>query len=98
MTQEEKDAAEAKNFNIVNKVVPSERLMEEAISLARRLAAGPTLAIGLTKISIDRGLSQNLEGQLEIERQAVAQTGMTRDFLEGVEAFLKKQKPKFKGN
>jgi len=92
------DASEAKSLNIVNKVVPQEGLMKEAGSLARRLAAGPAFAIGLAKISIDRGLTENLEGQLENERQAIAQTGMTRDFLEGIEAFLQKRKPAFRGN
>jgi len=91
------DAAEARDLNIVNKVVPPDRLMEVTIAMAKSLAMGPSVAIGLAKISIDRGLSENLEGQLEIECQAVAQTAMTHDILEGIEAFLQKRKPVFKG-
>jgi len=91
------DGPMAKKLNIVNRVVDPEKLMGEAMALAKKLANGPTFATGMAKMTINRGLTDGLEGQLENERQAIAQTSLTSDFIEGIKAFLEKRKPVFKG-
>ena len=91
-------AAEALSMNVINEIVPAAELMDKAMGLARKLAAGPTVAIGLAKASIDQGLIENIDSQLENERQAIAKTGTTQDLVEGVNAFMEKRKPEFKGN
>jgi len=91
------DATKAKSLNIVNRVVASEKMMAEAMAIAEKLANGPTFAIGMAKMTINRGLSEGLECQLENERQAISQTSLTCDFIEGIKAFLEKRKPVFKG-
>lgn len=91
------DAATAQKLGIVNRVVAPEKVMGEAIAIANELANGPTFAIGMAKMTINRGLTEGLEAQLENERQAIAQTSITHDFIEGITAFLEKRKPAFKG-
>ncbi len=91
------NANEAADLNIVNKVTSAEELENEVLSLAKKLASGPTFAMGLAKESIDKSLQENLEGQLENERQALCKTGVTEDLLEGIKAFLEKRKPVFQG-
>jgi 2-(1,2-epoxy-1,2-dihydrophenyl)acetyl-CoA isomerase len=91
------DAVEAVRLNLVNRVVPKENLMEEAVSLAGNLAKGPAVAMGLAKETVNRTFMEGLEGQLENERQAISKTSMTQDFLEGIDAFFGKRKPEFQG-
>jgi 2-(1,2-epoxy-1,2-dihydrophenyl)acetyl-CoA isomerase len=91
------DANTAARLNIVNQVVSPTELNEKAMTLAQELSNGPAIAIGLAKRVIDQGLIESLDGHLENERQAIAQTGRTRDHIEGITAFLEKRKPQFKG-
>jgi enoyl-CoA hydratase/carnithine racemase len=66
-------------------------------ALARELAAGPTLAIGGAKRLFHQSTWESLETQMELEAQAIAASGHTEDFREGVTAFANKQTPTFKG-
>jgi 2-(1,2-epoxy-1,2-dihydrophenyl)acetyl-CoA isomerase len=91
------DAFTAERLGIVNRIVAPEKVMDDAMALANELANGPPFAIGITKMTINQGLSESLEAQLENERQAIAQTSMTDDFIEGIAAFLEKRNPVFKG-
>ena len=91
------DAKEAENIGLVNKVVPHDRLMDEVVSFARRLAEGPPLAIAQIKRAIHNGLVNNLEQQLYFETYAQNFCWGTEDFKEGVNSFLGKYQPKFKG-
>jgi 2-(1,2-epoxy-1,2-dihydrophenyl)acetyl-CoA isomerase len=85
-------------MGILAGVVPSERLMEEATSLALYFASGPTLALGTAKRLIDTAVHHSLEEQLEEERQALIQLGGSSDYKEGLQALLaEKKKPGFKG-
>lgn len=90
-------AAEAVAIGLATRVVPAERLEAEARAFAERLAAGPTLAIGLSKRLLNRSLESSLEAAFEEE--ALAQTLVTQseDTREGIAAFLQKREPKFQG-
>ena len=91
------DASTALNLNIANRVVVAEKLREEALALGRELSEGPTFAMGLAKITLDHGFNASLDTHLENERQAIAKTGATQDHVEGINAFLQKRTPLFKG-
>lgn len=91
------DAKEAERIGLVNKVVPHNRLMDETILFARRLAEGPPLAIAQIKRAIHNGLVNSLEQQLYFETYAQKFCWGTEDFKEGVNSFLGKYQPKFKG-
>ncbi len=65
--------------------------------LARELAAGPTLAIGGAKRLFHQSTWESLETQMELEAQAIAASGHTEDFRDGVTAFANKQMPTFRG-
>jgi 2-(1,2-epoxy-1,2-dihydrophenyl)acetyl-CoA isomerase len=66
-------------------------------SLARQLAAAPTLGLAATKSAIRAGWRHSLEQQLDLERDAQRELGRTADYAEGVAAFVDKRTPQFKG-
>jgi 2-(1,2-epoxy-1,2-dihydrophenyl)acetyl-CoA isomerase len=90
-------AEEALGLGIINRVVPHERLDQEAWQTALELANGPTLAYGRLKQLLLHSWGNTLETQLEMERRAIMSSSMTKDFREGVQAFLTKRKPDFSG-
>lgn len=91
------DAAEAERIGLVNKVVPRERLMEEAVEMATRIANLAPVAVELTKLSLHRSTSNDLRSQFYFEAFATAKCFNTEDMDEGVASFLEKRKPQFKG-
>ncbi len=91
------DAATAERYGLVNRVVPAAQLMEAARQWARRLAAGPTLAISMTKRMLNHELSMDLVSALEAEAQAQALMLMGDDHRRFYEAFRAKEKPTFTG-
>jgi 2-(1,2-epoxy-1,2-dihydrophenyl)acetyl-CoA isomerase len=66
-------------------------------ALARELAQGPTRAFGAAKRLLHQSTWESLETQMELEAQAIAASGHTRDFGVGVTAFANKQTPTFEG-
>ncbi|HAG07426.1 MAG: Enoyl-CoA hydratase/carnithine racemase [Clostridia bacterium 62_21] len=91
------DAGQALQMGLVHKVVAPGELAEETSRLGARLAEGPARAHALAKAALNRGLLGALEYQLEVERQGVLQAAGTRDFREGLTAFLEKRRPRFLG-
>jgi 2-(1,2-epoxy-1,2-dihydrophenyl)acetyl-CoA isomerase len=91
------DAQDALRFGLVNWVVGAERLAAETETIARRLAQGATLAFGETKRLVNQTHDQGLAAQLNAEVEAFARCAATRDFAEGVTAFVEKRKPRFSG-
>ena len=91
------DAKEAEHIGLVNKVVPLDKLEETTMELAARLANGPTIAIGLAKTLIYRGLNLDLDTALDEVVNAVAICFKTKDLKEGAAAFLEKRRPVFTG-
>jgi len=91
------DAKTAYEKGLVNKVVPPERLMEEAKALAKELASKAPVALKLCKMLIDKGLETDLDTALALETEAFGTVASTEDLQEGVSAFLEKRKPEFKG-
>jgi 2-(1,2-epoxy-1,2-dihydrophenyl)acetyl-CoA isomerase len=90
-------AAQAEAWGLIWKAVPDDQLMPEAMAMARRLAQGPTLALGLTKTAIDASLGNDLDTQLALERDFQKAASQSQDFREGVAAFLEKRAAKFAG-
>ena len=90
-------ADDAKNFGIVYKVFDDENLMELSIASAIKIAAMPTKAIGLTKRLLNKTYSNSLEQQLVLEKNLQIEAANTSDYKEGVNAFLEKRNPNFKG-
>ncbi len=84
-------------LGIANRVVPDDRLMEEAMAWARRLAAGPTVAYGLMKANLDRALHHDLPACLAGEAEGVVRSAGTEDHREAVRAFVEKRAPRFRG-
>ena len=94
---EAEDAAEAHAMGFVSHVVEPAALMDTAIGLATTLAAGPTIAFGLTKQLLQRAYELPLEGYLEFEGMAQTTAFGSADFAEGVAAFRGKRKAVFEG-
>jgi len=90
-------AEQAQQIGLVNRVVPAAELLATAQEMARRLAAGPTLAYGQTKLLFNRTFENDLAAQLKDEARAIGLCAGTDDHRAGVEAFLAKRPPRFVG-
>ena len=90
-------AEEAVAIGLIYKVCDPASLLEEAASLAKRLATQPTRGLGLIKRALNASAANSLDAQLELEASLQAQAGQTQDYQEGIAAFLEKRKPHFTG-
>lgn len=97
ITADKIPAEKALAWGMVNDVVPADQLPEIAAAWARKLADGPTVAFGLTKRTMNRALSATLEEALAYEAHIQEIAGRTEDRDEGVQAFLEKRAPQYKG-
>jgi enoyl-CoA hydratase/carnithine racemase len=90
-------AEEAATIGVVNRVVPDAELDGVVDDWARRLAAGPTLALSLTKTMLNASLNLSMEQALEEETRSQAVNFATADTAEALVAFAEKRQPRFRG-
>jgi len=91
-------AEEGERWGFYNRLVAADALEQEALTLARRIASGPTFANGITKTQLVAEWSMALDDAIEAEAQAQAICMQTKDFERAYRAFVAKQKPVFEGN
>lgn len=91
------DAAEAYRIGLVNRVVPPEKLMEDVMELAKKIASRPPLAIKYAKEAVNRSQEGDTASGYALESYLHALACTTEDKAEGVAAFLEKRKGDFKG-
>jgi len=90
-------AAEALELGLVNRVVPDDRLLDEALALGRTLAAAPTAALAATKRLLWDGIGSTVEARLPEEARTVSELSGTADAREGLAAVIERRQPKFVG-
>ena len=87
------DAEEAYRIGLVNKVVPEEDLMDEAMAMANKILSKGQIAVRFAKVAINRGIETDIETGMDIERDLFGLCFATEDQKEGMDAFLMKRKP-----
>ncbi len=90
-------AEQAADWGLIWRAVDDDRLMPEARALAQHLAAQPTAGLALIKRAIQAGATNDLDAQLDLERDLQREAGRTADYREGVAAFLAKRPARFTG-
>ena len=97
LTGDRVDASEAFRTGLVSKVVPGERLMDEARDIARRIAANAPLSVRAVKRLVHQGLDMPLSHAIDTERYVFGLLYNSEDRVEGRKAFAEKRKPDYKG-
>lgn len=95
MTGDFISAEEAHRIGLYNRVVADDAVMDEAVAFARKLAAGPSFALGVTKDMLNREDSMDLRSAIRAEADIQAACMQSPDFREAYEAFTEKRKPRF---
>lgn len=90
-------AEKAAEWGLIYKAVEPDQLDEEVAGVAQKLAGMPTKGFGLYKRAVNETFSNSLDEQLELEANLQTKAGNTEDYKEGVEAFLEKRKPEYRG-
>jgi 2-(1,2-epoxy-1,2-dihydrophenyl)acetyl-CoA isomerase len=91
------DANKAREFGLVNYVVPAAELGAATDKLLARLSVGPTKTYGLIKNLVDQSLHNTMETQGRLEAETYGKSAMTEDLVEGIRSFLEKRPAKFQG-
>ena len=97
MTNKVLSSEDALSWGLLNYVHDDKNFLGETLKLADNLSKGPTLAYGKTKRLIHNSLNSTLETQMELETKMISESAETSDGQNGIQAFLKKEKPKFEG-
>ena len=88
---------EAHRIGLVNKAVPKEKVLEEAMAIAKRLADKPKVAVSLIKTAINTGVDMGLAAGISFENECFVVSYVSDDGREGMAAFAEKRKPAFRG-
>ncbi len=91
------DAREAERIGLVNRTVPDDRLREETLALAGKIADGPPIALARMKQNLNLGLTSDFSSLLDAEAEGQVMTGLTQDHQNAVRAFLDKRPAVFEG-
>ncbi|MEO8583938.1 MAG: enoyl-CoA hydratase-related protein [Flavitalea sp.] len=91
------EAGEAEKMGMIYRVFPDENFEAESFKIADKLSVMPTRALALTKQALNNSITNSLEKQLICEDELQTIAGSSRDYVEGVSAFLQKRKPVFTG-
>ncbi len=97
MLGDKMSAQESKDLGLVHQVFPDAEFRDGAFALAQRMAKMPTKGLGLIKKALNMSLVHDLDQQLEVERDLQGRAGRSYDNAEGINAFLEKRKPVFRG-
>lgn len=90
-------ASEAEKLGMIYRVIPAENFAEDTQKTALQLAKMPTKALAYTKQALNQSLTNTLEEQLTLESKLQIEAAQTKDYQEGVNAFVEKRKPTFRG-
>ena len=91
-------AQRAAEMGMINSVAADGELMSQVMAMAEKLAHAPTAALGRIKQLMDASATNDCSDQLDLERRMQIESGKTKDFVEGVSAFLEKRPPRFVGS
>ncbi|MBU2939734.1 enoyl-CoA hydratase/isomerase family protein [Lacinutrix sp. C3R15] len=91
-------AEEAEKMGMIYKMIPLESFEDEVNKLALKLANMPTKALGLIKELFNKSMTNDLDAQLALESKLQIEAAQSKDYAEGVAAFIEKRKPEFIGN
>jgi len=97
MLDEKISPEQAVDLGLIYKSVEGENLEEETNKIALKLSKMPTKGFGIYKRAMNETFSNNLDQQLELEANLQTEAGNTSDYKEGVDAFLEKRKPEYRG-
>jgi 2-(1,2-epoxy-1,2-dihydrophenyl)acetyl-CoA isomerase len=95
LTGEPLPAEKAEAWGLIWKAVDDDKLIEEAHRLCRHFVSAPAVALALTKRVLDEAWSNDLDAQLDLERETQREASLAADYAEGVRAFLQKRAPVF---
>jgi enoyl-CoA hydratase/carnithine racemase len=96
-TQEPLDAAQAERLGLVNRVLPDDDFRSGVRAFAERVARNPPGALALSKLTVYHGAEQSLRDLLDLEALAQTVLSKSEDAAEGVQAFVEKRRPRFRG-
>ncbi len=95
LTGEPIGAEKAEAWGLIWKAIDDGALLEEAHRLCRHFTTAPAVALALTKRALEESWSNDLDAQLDFERESQHEAGLAPDFAEGIQAFLQKRPPVF---
>jgi 2-(1,2-epoxy-1,2-dihydrophenyl)acetyl-CoA isomerase len=90
-------ADDAEKMGMIYKVFPDDVFADQSMKMASQLAKMPTRGLAYTKQALNQSFSHNLDEQLATEERLQIKAGQTKDYQEGVQAFLEKRPPVFRG-
>jgi len=97
MTGDKISATEAEQMGMIYQVIPDDLFEDKIRQFSIQMAAMPTHGLALTKHALNYSLSASFEQQLDLEDKLQQQAALTADYREGVDAFIHKRKPEFRG-